>query len=71
MDVINAQSTQSRFAMHAQVAEERQRFREALEERDVRCVMTTLQTYRALHIIPFADENAVSESTSTVYSHPT
>jgi hypothetical protein len=64
MDVINAQSTQSRFAMHAQVAEERQRFREALEERDVRCVMTTLPDYHASHIIPFAHENTVSEPTS-------
>ena len=61
MDVINARSTSSGLTARSQVSEESRRFREALEERDVHCVMTTLGQYQATHIIPYAHENAVSQ----------
>lgn len=58
MNVINARSTPSRFTTHSQISEERRQFRETLEQRDVRCVMTALHEYHASHIIPYAHENA-------------
>jgi len=61
MDVINARSTPSSFMTQAQISEDRQHFCEALEERDVHCVMTTLELYQASHIIPYAHENTVSQ----------
>ena len=60
MDAINARSTSSKFMKQFRVAEERQEFREALRERDLRCVATGANDYEASHILAYAHENAVS-----------
>lgn len=61
MDVINARSTSSRSTTYSRVSEDRQQLREALQKRDVRCVISTLELCQASHIIPYAHENAVSQ----------
>ncbi|KAF8493171.1 hypothetical protein F5888DRAFT_1908746 [Russula emetica] len=60
MDVINTRSTPQTLDVcsDAQMAEDRQLFREALEERDVCCIMTALEENQASHIIPHAHGNA-------------
>ena len=60
VDAINLRSTPSRSSMFAQIAHERQEFRQALEPRDECCIMTASRNYTASHIIPDAHENAVS-----------
>jgi hypothetical protein len=60
MDVINARSTPSRHSTNSQVAEDRRLFREALEQRDIYCIVSAFRGYQASHIIPYAHENAVS-----------
>ncbi len=42
MDVINVRSTPSGSSLFSQISPDRQLFREDLEQRDVRCVMTGL-----------------------------
>lgn len=61
MDAFNARSTPSGNSLPSQVAQDLQLFRQSLEPRDVRCIMSCLFVYNAFHIIPYAQENAVSQ----------